>query len=57
MTRNPQPLPRSGRPDKALTVVHPHAAGIDIGATEPMSLSLPTPTRNLSAASAPALPT
>jgi transposase len=34
MTHHLHPPQRSGRPDQALTVVHPHAAGIDIGATE-----------------------
>jgi transposase len=34
MTHDSRPPRRTGRPAKTLTVVHPHAAGIDVGATE-----------------------
>jgi hypothetical protein len=34
MTHHPRPPRRTGRPANALTVVHPHAAGIDSGANE-----------------------
>jgi transposase len=34
MTRQPHPSHRTGQPAQALAVVHPHAAGIDVGATE-----------------------
>src|SRR5436190_232084 len=34
MTHDPRPPHRTGRPATTLPVVHPHAAGIDIGANE-----------------------
>ncbi len=56
MTRDPRPPHPTARPANALTVVHAHAAGIDIGATEHYVAvppgSAPQPVRSFGACTA-----